>query len=466
MIRGLSFFIALLYAGSLLGQHEPEPHSPEETEEATYCSLREFFRNGEMEFHMRTNWLSTINRGPLSDYSALAAGAGIGYFSPHFHHFGFAMSGFFIFKLYDKNLNGLDPITGGRNRYELALFDMENPENSSDLDRLEELYLEYKRKHLVLRAGRQKIETPFLNSQDNRMRPNIFSGIWANTTFANLNFEGGWINRVSPRGTVDWYDLDESMGVYPFGRNIDGNISEYKHNTSSKGIFILGANWHHQGWESKLVNYYAENIFNLAYADIVHKFETKSNYSYVAGLQGFWQNAIAEGGNPDPAKRYIHKNERTFGLGTTGACLVMDHVFRLNVLYIHDSGRFLFPREWGREQFWTSLPRERFEGNGGLFASSVNWESHWIQNQMETFVGIGYTKNADPEQAKLNKYGMPSWYQIFGRLDYHLQKMFKGLTVSSLILYKGPVGKDPVPDELAINRVNMWQINFIVDYKF
>ena len=85
---------------------------------------------------------------------------------------------------------------------------------------------------------------------------------------------------------------------------------------------------------------------------------------------------------------------------------------------------------------------------------------------METFLGLGYARNADPEIAKLNKYGMPAWYQLVGRLDYHLERMFKGLSLSSVMLYKGPLSKEHIPDELAINRVDMWQFNFIVDYKF
>ena len=48
---------------------------------------------------------------------------------------------------------------------------MEDPENKNDMDRLEDFYLKYSHKKLVVTIGKQVIQTPFVNPQDGRMRP-------------------------------------------------------------------------------------------------------------------------------------------------------------------------------------------------------------------------------------------------------------------------------------------------------
>jgi hypothetical protein len=463
--KSLVFTILWLGFCGLKAQH----HHPEKqitVDESHYDSFADFFQKGEFEIHARSFNMMTFNRGELSDYAAWAAGAGIGYKSPHFKGFAAGMSGFFIFKLHDKNLAHPDPITGGVNRYELTLFDMNDPENGEDLDRLEELYLEYKTGATQFVIGRQYLETPLLNGQDNRMRPNIFSGYWMRSQWKSIHLEGGWIRRVSPRGTVDWYDMDNSLGVYPFGRNIDGNPSQYKGNMKTLGIFVAGGYVQNELWEHKYYNYFAHNLFNVAFGETVRKIAINQSKAIELGAQGFWQTQVGDGGNPDPTKSYIHEGERTFGLGGRVAFRLNEHCFAINSLYIHDSGRFLFPREWGREQFWANLPRERFEGNGGLNALMVSWTSDILKDRMHTFIGVGVTDTQEPSVARLNKNGMPSWYHFAGRFSWTFDQSFQGLKITSMVIYKGQLEGDPVPDALAINRVDMWNFNLIVDYKF
>jgi len=437
-----------------------------QVDESNYESLGDFFQKGELEIHIRKYFMGTWNKGDLTDYSALAAGGGLGYKSPHFKNFSVGMSGFFIFKLHDRNLSIADPITGGANRYEVTLFDMNDPENGEDLDRLEELYVEYKKGGLTITGGRQRIETPLLNGQDNRMRPNIFSGIYGRYETEHIQYEGGWIGRVTPRGTVDWYDISSSLGVYPFGRNIDGQPSQYKGNMSSKGVFIVGAKLDKDGWQSKVYNYTAENIFNISYANVLKEVLINQNWSTNFGIQGFFQTQIGEGGNPDPNKNYIHKGEQTFGVGNRLGFKYKSNKWSFNTMYIHDSGRFLFPREWGREQFWASLPRERFEGNGGLFSIAADWAIDMFEDRFRTYLGAGITNTTDPAIAKLNKNGMPDWYHLVGRATWDFHNQLRGMSLGTMLVYKGYLGETPLPRNLAINRVDMWHYNLIVDYKF
>ena len=121
--------------------------------------LRSFFERGEFDLHIRSFFISTFNKNELPDFSTLGVGAGIGYRSPYYKNFRIVISGFFIFQLYEHNL--VDATGRGLgSRYELALYDMHDPENRQDLDRLEEFYIEYKNKGLGLTLGRQKVILP------------------------------------------------------------------------------------------------------------------------------------------------------------------------------------------------------------------------------------------------------------------------------------------------------------------
>ncbi len=79
------------------------------------------------------------------------------------------MGGFFIYNIKSSNLSEKDPVTNQPNRYEVSLFDLEDPENKNDIDRLEELYIKNTGNNFKITLGKQLIQTPFINPQDSRM---------------------------------------------------------------------------------------------------------------------------------------------------------------------------------------------------------------------------------------------------------------------------------------------------------
>ncbi|WP_373399401.1 hypothetical protein V8V91_06675 [Algoriphagus halophilus] len=72
-----------------------------------------------------------------------------------------------------------------------------------------------------------------------------------------------------------------------------------------------------------------------------------------------FQAAIGDGGNPDPAKAYILPGEKSSAFGMRAGLSWSHSKWTLNYLGFSDQGRFLFPREWGRE---SSL--QVFQGSG------------------------------------------------------------------------------------------------------
>ncbi|MCH8515893.1 MAG: OprD family porin [Cyclobacteriaceae bacterium] len=224
-----------------------------------------FLKDGHFGLHIRSVGMHTQNRGDLLNFSAVTTGAGMHYKSAENRMFQIGASGFFIFRLYQNNLERFDPISGAGSRYEITLLDMNDPENAADLDRLEDLYIRFQKRRVELILGRQEIETPLLNRQDNRMRPNIFQGLVCNYHLDDGFITAGLIQGVTPRGTVDWYSIEESMGVYPFGRDAEGNASQFPGNTTTRGIAYAGWKKKSEDYDFQAWNYYVDNIFNLSF---------------------------------------------------------------------------------------------------------------------------------------------------------------------------------------------------------
>lgn len=457
----------LLVALVQTGNAQANLHPTDSLRLAPKESLAEQIRGGEIEFHLRSFFMGTSNRGILTDYHTQAIGAGIGYTSKPFKGFEVGFSGFFVFQLYAHNLDKMDPTTGNVNRYEVLLYDMNDLENTKDLDRLEYLYLAYRLKRFHAVFGRQKVHTPFINEQDNRMRPNIFNGLTLNYDTDSWKWMAAWYNQVTMRGTVNWYSIENSLGVYPFGRNVYGTSSRYKNNISSKGIGVLGASFQRtkalkvQAW-----NYLAENIFILNFLQADAQLDVGYGNLNV-GAQGFSQFAVNDGGNPDPLLTYITSGERTFGFGASIGLEHGGNRFSLNYLTIADDGRFLFPREWGREMFYASLPRERFEGNGGTTAITAKYE-FTVEKfpKLSGQLGASSVNNPNIASYSLNKYGVPSYYHFTGAVDYAFDGMMEGMKLKLLLVNKTGKNTSEVPDINRINRVDLWNMNFIVDYKF
>ena len=420
---------------------------------------------GLFEFHARSFFMQTLNRGDLLDYNAMGVGAGISYYSPSWKGFHFGFSGFFVFQLFENNIYEEDPITSNTNRYEVLLFDMNDLDNKRDLDRLEELYLNYEYKNLDVIFGRQKFESPLMNEQDNRMRANLFNGLKVRYNPENWLLKAAWFNQVTIRGTVDWYSMEESYGVYPFGRNPFGTPSQYKGNISTLGVGVLGTKYYRDNFYVEGWNYFNENVFNISFAQSELEIPFKSLSGHI-GVQGFYQTAVNDGGNSNPEMSYIMKDESTYGIGGRLGVSLGNHKILGNSLYISNQGRFLFPREWGREQFFASLPRERFEGSGAVRSLMLKYVYDWEEKGISAEFGAAKVDHAQLNEYKNNKYGIPSYYHFTGLIDYKFSGYLEGLDIKFLVAHKAAQHPSEVPDNFRINRVDLWNFNLILDYRF
>ena len=354
------------------------------------------------------------------------------------------------------------------NRYEIGLFDIENPLNKKDIDRLEELYIKYTFRNNQLIAGKQLINTPFINLQDGRMRPTEAEGIWADIrSVKKLKIQGGYIYSISPRSTVKWFRVDESIGIYPSGVNENGTRSNYAGNLQSKGILLAGISWQ---VNSKLAiigwNQFTENIFNSALLQVDYNLPLKKKSVLFASAQMIRQDAVGKGGNPDPAKAYLQPNAKAMTMGARFGWKNDQWETSLNLNRITAHGRYLMPREWGRDPFFTFLPRERNEGFGDANAIMLKANYKIPKARWSSSIALGYYQLPDVTDYRLNKYGLPSYHQLNIDTRYQFKGLLKGLETQLLFVYKGKSGNSYGNDKYVINKVDMSLWNILFNYQF
>ncbi|HEX4888073.1 MAG TPA: OprD family outer membrane porin [Luteibaculaceae bacterium] len=424
--------------------------------------IAHFFAQGQFTAHTRSFLMGTLNTGPLKDDYALATGAGIGYVSKPLRGFGFGLNGFFIFDVSSSALDEPDPATRQMNRYEIGLYDVTDPHNRKDLDRLEEAYLYFKQHGISIGLGRMAIQTPFINGQDGRMRPSLVEGVYAHfEPHEGLSLAGGWLWAMSPRSTVKWYRVEQSIGLYPVGVNREGKPSAYAGQLQSAGVALAGATYR---WNKQSIDLWSTAIENVSHTAML-QYEQRLLNGFKVGFQYIRQDRIGNGGSDDPERRYVTsansqiaaiRLEKTFRI----------HRWQINAMTMGRDGQFIFPREWGREPFYTFIPRERTEGVAGSRAITVQWQIKNPKQTPFTFELLGgWVNNPMPTEFAKNKYGLGSYFQWNGLVKYQGRGKWSGVQITALTMAKLNRSGSLAAKHI-FNRMNLLHGELIVDYFF
>lgn len=123
------------------------------------------------------------------------------------------------------------------------------------------------------------------------------------------------------------------------------------------------------------------------------------------------------------------------------------------------------PREWGRDPFYTFLPRERMEGTGNADALMTQLKTQWRKSGFKTGFGYGFYRMPDVKDFRLNKYGMPSYHQINADLQYEFGKPFKNLKAQFLLVYKINEGEYYNELKYKFQKTDMFNINLVLNYR-
>ncbi len=356
-------------------------------------------------------------------------------------------------------------MSGTINRYELGLFDITDPANKTDIDRLEELYIQYQKNKITIALGKQLLNTPFINLQDGRMRPTEVQGLWMQHKNKDNKWYAGWLNRFSPRGTVEWYKTGESIGIYSVGVNVDGTKSGYKNALESNGVALVGAEIGSiKNYKIQIWNQFVENMFNSVFFQIDKTPNAKQPYYY--GLQLITQTVVNNGGNEDAANTYFNPDQSSLVLGARVGQKINSWDYSLNYTRITKQGRYLMPREWGRDPFYTFLMGERNEGMGDVSAYVVKSKFTAPKLPLTVNMGVGYFKLPDITNYALNKYSFPSYMQYNLDVRYAFSGFWKGWEAQLIYFYKDATGNTYDNPRNYINKVDMGHFNFILNFHF
>jgi hypothetical protein len=124
------------------------------------------------------------------------------------------------------------------------------------------------------------------------------------------------------------------------------------------------------------------------------------------------------------------------------------------------------PREWGRDPFFTFLARERNEGLGDVHALVMKAQYRAKKQPYQVGIALGQYQLPDVLNHRLNKYGMPSYRQLNVDLRYRFKGTWKGLDMQLLYLYKQGLGDTHGSQRYVINKVNMSQWNWVLNFQF
>lgn len=117
-----------------------------------------------------------------------------------------------------------------------------------------------------IQVGRFELDTPLLNSDDVRMIPNLFQGVYASIAPAeNITFQAGYINRMA-----GWENGGDNAKFQNIGTLIDGMAVLDTYSAGKSAVTFAGLSY--GGEESpfsvRLFDYMTNNVMNEIYADM------------------------------------------------------------------------------------------------------------------------------------------------------------------------------------------------------
>lgn len=429
-------------------------------------SLSEWINHGSMHGRIRNYSMATINKGALSDHFTSAIGGYFKYHTARLKGFELGLSALFTFRMLGPKPDSRDSIAGSYPVYELQLYDVLDPFNTSDLDRIDELYVSWKRKGLHAQLGRFEVRTPHVNPMENsRMKPYSFQGVWLEWSpdSAGVKMQAGWLNAISPRSTVEWISIGEAIGLYngETQQQIGDTISRKIH---SAGMGILSVECNRRRHRLALWNYFLDNVSNSIYGRYVHQMPFKNGQLEI-GAEWMGQNRLSRLGPPITEKAYFDHDNFKQLLGAKVSLHFNERWrYRLAYVYSDDKGKLLFPREFGREHFFATIPRGRVEGladahiitAGAMFKAKKHWT-------IRADVSQGILPN--PDDNARNKYKNGDYLQFNADVHYAFTNFLKGLDLR--FLYVTKMNVQTLPNlSYYYYRADMHHFNLVLDLHF
>jgi hypothetical protein len=467
-----------------------EEHERREVDESV-TSVKEYFLHGHVHGHVRNYFMSTNNHGSLTDHYANALGGSIAYSTAEWKGLHFGVKGIFTYNIFSSVLDGSDSTKLPAN-WEQELFDITRPEKKNDLDRLEELYVAYENPFMEMMVGKIDIDkSPLLRSRDSRMKPFVYRGLWSEfyvgkhtslfghknesnhgQTYLNkehkkhTHFYNGFITGISPRGTTEWYSMNEAIGLAYNGLYNDSIHYDYHEKAETKGLLVNGISTmilpklKFQAW-----NYYLHRIYNTTWLQADAEFgKFGGGLQYVLQLSDSHQSTLNE------HKRYFDKTHNSSTLSGQLYYKVTNQ-FRIRIAHLVSlgDGRFSYPKELSRDDFYTSISRARFDGYGDANVSLIEIGVKPLSKHPNSLLLVGqvqYANNADHQRYDINKYQVPDYTQINLLAKYRFPGKFEGVHLNFLYVTRFSDIPNSMEFEEQYYTTNFHHFNLVLDVVF
>lgn len=417
-------------------------------------STSHFLKSSYLEGEARNFLMQTTNLNDSDDYYTNASGLFLKWNSGEWKNFKVGVGGRYITKTLSSSIAEADTETENFTKWEFELYDILNRDNF-DLFFLEELYFTYKQPKWDLQVGNMLTEdTPLFSRSDGRMRPFHYRGMWFNYYLNSKHqFSFSWLTHVLPRSMTSWLTMNQSIGILTNGYQPNGEQADYLGSFNSRGSGIFKYHFKKEKFD---VLAYQFLIHDIIYTNFL-----QFNYYYkdwTFGIQYLLQKGTTSSKRLAYENRYIQPNEVPQVISFQTSYHVNSYSFQVAYSYALPTGRILFPKELGRDWFFTSTARSRMEGLGdahnlllraNYFSSdsSLSLHAEWIQM-------FGVRMN----DFEFNKYNIDSYYQVNFRVRYNLS-FLKGLKFDLLYTFKQNYNEhDPIN---VFNRSDYSQFNFV-----
>lgn len=411
----------------------------------------------------------TIHDGDISDYWTNATGGALKYETAEWFGLSLGVKGIFTYNTFGADLNELDDLTGQSAKWEKELYDVLRPYEKHDLDRLEELYAKFNIGSSYFSYGKLDInEGPLLKRRDGRMKPFVYRGFWSELNeFNGHKIKLGWINGVSPRGMTEWFDINEAIGLNGNGRQPDGTSASYHESSGINGIGVFGyENTIHKDLKINIWNYYFDRQSDITWFQADYK-----KNRLLAGIQYAHQRSLDAQSQLDYEERYMQVEEMANVLSALIGFQNKKKEIEFTAAYLKafDSGRFLFPRELGREDFYVSHPRSWVDGFGDtdIYMLRLRYRKENRRNgKLDIDARIAMIDAPAIDDAQFNKYGLPSYYQLTLFPQYTFTGLFEGVNIGILYVWKMSEDDLKIGPQERFYRTNLHNLNLVTNINF
>lgn len=328
--------------------------------------------------------------------------------------------------------------------------------------RLETAFIQRNFNRAILGYGIQEFEkTPLINSSDGRTSGYRFHGLKTEITpWDKTKFYAYWIQAVSPRSQSNWYQISTAFGSNSMGFQPNGALANYQNSTHSKGIGIIGIKQNiGQQLNVQAWNLHLDQVINTSWLQLDYQW----NAWQLGAIYSFQIPASKQSKLPYN-QRYVQPFEN--GQVASFKIAWQDPNFELGAFYTRafDSGRYLFPRELGRDQFYTSFSRNRLEGFSNMEVFAVKAKYRFNTENFLVGVSAASLNGVRVGALQNNKYNLDEYNQINTKLQYEFKNIAQGLQVQLLYVWKENKNKHDLAT--VFNQSDFNQINLITNIYF